>query len=275
MRCATRFAIVFTCVAAFTVSAQNMPTPYARSFCIKVQPGKNAEFMKLMTDVSKPVAQVHADAGEFSTRFLMRSVFPAGQEASCDYQLVTLYPGFPPDPNTTMAAATAYEKAHVAIKPSEFVAQRDAVSRLRRTELWRVREALGRPEKGNYVRHNFVKIDADNMGPWLNLESEVFKPVHQARIEMGAFKAWATVTLTMPGGSAMPYNAMTVDIYKDWASIATPAKYQEAFQKVGKGEMSAAFAQSAKLRGPFVRTELYEVVEVVTPRSASSASSAQ
>src|ERR1700736_1351654 len=83
MRCAVRFAFVFACVAAFTVSAQNtptqnMPTPFARSFCIKIQPGKNAEFVKLMADVSKPVAQIHADAGEFSARLLIRAVYPAG-----------------------------------------------------------------------------------------------------------------------------------------------------------------------------------------------------
>lgn len=205
----------------------------------------------------------------------MRAVYPAGMDAACDYELVTLYPGFPPDPKTAMAAATEYEKAHVAMKASDFVAQRDALSRLRRSELWHVRENIGIPETGNYVRHNYVKMQPDDMGPWLKLESETFKPVHQARIEMGAFKAWAVVTLSMPSGSEWPYNAMTVDIYKDWASIAAPTKYQEAFQKTGKGEMSAAFAQSLKLRGPFIRSELYEVVGVVTPRSASSASSGQ
>jgi hypothetical protein len=280
MRCAKRFAIAAACVAAFTVSAQNaaaqnVPTPFARSVCIKIQPGKNAEYMKLMTDVAMPVAQVHADAGEFSARFLMRTVYPAGMDAACDYEQVTLYPGFPPDPKTTMTAATAYEKAHIALKPSEFIAQRDAISRLRRSELWRVRGSLGIPEKGNYARHNYVKVQPDDMAPWLKLEEETFKPVHQARIDFGAFKGWALVTLVMPSGSALPYNAMTVDIYKDWSSIGAPSKYQEAFQKAGKGEMSAAFTQSAKLRGAFVRTELYEVVDVVTPRSGSRTSSGQ
>ncbi len=280
MRCAKRLAIASACVAAFTVSAQttstpNTPTPFARSFCIKIQPGKNAEYMKLMNDVSRPVAQVHADAGEFTARFLMRTVYPAGMDAACDYELVTLYPGFPPDPKTAMDAPTAYEKAHVAMKPSEFAAQRDALSRLRRSELWRVRGTLGIPEKGNYARHNYVKVQPDDMAPWLKLEEETFKPVHQARIDLGVFKGWALVTLAMPSGSALPYNAMTVDVYKDWSSIEAPAKYQEAFQKAGKGEMSAAFTQSTKLRGAFVRTELYEIIDVITPRSGSRTSSGQ
>src|SRR5438552_532172 len=51
--------------------------------------------------------------------------------------------GFPPDPKTLMPAATAYEKGHIAMKPSDFAAQRDAVSRLRKSELWRVRATVG------------------------------------------------------------------------------------------------------------------------------------
>ena len=101
-----------------------------------------------------------------------------------------------------MPAATAYEKAHVTMKPNDFASQRDAISRLRRSELWRIRAALGTPEVGNYVRHNYVKVQPDDMGPWLKLEQETLKPVHQVRIEMGAFKAWALVTLGMPSGSS-------------------------------------------------------------------------
>ncbi|MEO7142584.1 MAG: hypothetical protein ABI165_03690 [Bryobacteraceae bacterium] len=268
MKHRSRFAMALgLCVVSTTAVAQNATVPFAKSVCIKVQPGKDADFNRLVTDVLRPSAQVRADAGEFVTQFLMKSVYPAGMDAACDYTLVTLYKGFPPDPKAMMPLAAAFEKAHVAMKPSDVVGQRDAVSRLRRSELWMVRQSLGKIEVGNYARHNFVKVAPDDMTQWLTLESETFKPVHQARIDMGAFKGWALVTLAMPSGSALPYNAMTVDFYKDWASLAAPSQYQEAFQKTGKGEMSAAFAQSNRLRGAFVRTELDEVVGVVTPHS--------
>lgn len=268
-------AVTLTCAAGLVASAQNAPPQFARSFCIKVQPGKNAEFLKLMSDFSKPVAQVRADAGEFTARFLTRSIFPAGQEATCDFELVYFYPGFPPDPKTTMNGQTAYEKAHVSMKPAEFVAQRNAISRLRKSELWRIRSRIGSPEVGNYLRHNYVKVQPTDMGPWLKLEQDTLKPVHEQRIEMGAFKAWALTTLAMPSGSALPYNAMTVDVYKDWSALGAPSRYKEAFQKANKGEMSAAFTELTRLRGAFVRTELYEIVEVTAAHPGTRGASAE
>lgn len=56
-------AVVASLVAAGTLAAQNAPIAYARSFCIKVLPGKDAEYSKYMSEVSKPIQQVRADAG--------------------------------------------------------------------------------------------------------------------------------------------------------------------------------------------------------------------
>lgn len=253
------------CCGVSAMVAQTQSPGSARSLCIKVLPGKDADFRKLIADVTKPATQARADAGEVNLRIFMRSVFPAGTEAVCDYSLIDVYPGFPPDPKTTLTAEAAYAKGHVAMKPSEFATQRDAASRLRKTELWRVRDVLGSPATGNYLRQNFVKVAPENRAAWLKLEQETFKPVHQARMDSGAFKGWALLLLAMPSGSAQPYDAMTVDIYKDWASIDAPSKYDEAFKKVGKAAMDPAFAEAAKLRGAFVRTELYEVLDVIRP----------
>jgi hypothetical protein len=273
MRHSLCLAVVFTsCVAVSTLAAQNQPTPYARSLCIKVQPGKDAEWRKLVSDVSKPTAQVRADAGEFSTRLLLRAVFPAGLDAACDYNLVYLYPGFPPDPKTAMSADSAHEKAHVAMSQSDFAAKRDSLTRLRRTELWSIIDGIGTPELGNYLRLDYMKVQPGQGAEWVKAERETHKPLHQARVDLGALKGWTLTRLVMPSGSAQPYNAMTVNMFKDWAQIGGPAKYQEAFKKVYPGkDASEINAQTAKLRD-IVRTELYEVVDVTRPTHSTTTS---
>ena len=267
MRQSLCFVLVFASwVATDTLAAQDAQSvPYARSLCIKVQPGKDADFRKLMSDVSKPMAQVRADAGEFTDRLLLRAVFPAGMDAACDYMLAYVYPGFPPDPKKTMNADTAREKAHVAMSQSEFVAQRDALSRLRRTELWRLIDDIGTPEVGNYMRLDYMKVTPGHESEWIKMERETYKPLHQARIDLGVLRGWTVTTLAMPTGSALPYNAMTVNLFKDWAQIGAPPKTQEAFQKVYPNrDMSELTAQTAKLRD-IVRRELYEIVEIIRP----------
>ena len=155
---------------------------------------------------------------------------------------------------------------------SELVAKRDSLSRLRRAELWRIADGIGGPELGNYVRLDYMKVQPSQGAEWSKSERETYKPLHQARIEMGALKGWTLTTLMLPSGSGLPYNAMTVNTFKDWAQIGGPTKYTEAYQKVYPGkDMSALTAQMSKLRD-IVRTDWYEVVDVVRPARANATS---
>lgn len=252
------------------LAAQNPPVRYAQSACLKVQPGKDAEYLKFRDTVSKRTAQIRADAHEFAFQLFLRAAYPAGAEATCDYLVVSIHPGFPPDPKTRMPSETVFSKAQVSMQQSEFVAARDALVRLRKVELWRLLDAIGTPEPGNYLSQDYMKVQPANFADWLKMEQETYKPVHQARIELGALKGWALTTLMLPRGSALPYNAMTVNIHKDWASVANATKYTEAFAKTGKNFQETG-QQAAKLRD-LVRSDLYEVVDVIRPAATSTAS---
>ena len=268
MRSALGFGVLFSC-ALGSLAAQNQSTvsiPTIQALCIKVEPGKDAEYLRLMAEVAAPAAQVRANAGEFSNRLLMRSVYPAGSDAVCDYSVIYVYAGFPPDEKTILTQEAAYTKAHIAMKPTEFAAKSDAWTRLRKTELWNLTDTLGLPEVGNYLRENYVKMQAGSLAPWIRFEHDILKPVHRARLELGSLKGWGLMTLQMPTGSGLPYNAVTIDIYKNWAQVGVPTMYEEAFKKLGKkGDRETTLAEAAKLSGIFVRSELYEIVDVVTP----------
>jgi hypothetical protein len=193
----------------------------------------------------------------------LRAVFPAGMDAACDYMQVNLYPGFPPDPKTTMTPDAAHAKARVTMSQSEFLAQRDAASRLRKAELWRVLDRTGTPEVGNYMRLDYMKVQPGQRNEWIKSEQEIYKPIHKARIDLGGLKGWTLAALAMPSGSALPYDAMTVNMFKDWAQIGGPSKAQEAFQKVHPGKQaSQVYPDIEKLR-TIIRTELYEVIDVI------------
>lgn len=65
--CSTAVVLAFAAAAspAFAQNAADPPT--ARVYCIKVNPGKGAEFDAFLRDVSLPLAQVRADSGERSS----------------------------------------------------------------------------------------------------------------------------------------------------------------------------------------------------------------
>ena len=266
----TIITVLFTsCVSLSTAAAQSQ---YTRSLCIKVEPGKMAEYTKLQSDV-RPAALARANAGEFSGRLILRSAYPAGMEATCDFMSVTLYPGFPPDPKSTMPQDAVFEKAHVSMKPAEYTAALTSTGKLRKAELWRIQDSFGTPELGNYLRLDYMKVKPDDFSNWIKAEKETWKPLHQARAELGSLKGWALTTLSMPSGSALHYNAMTVNMFKDWAQIGMPTKYQDAAKKAFPGKDMTQILAQPSLRD-LVRTELYEVVDVIRP-GASATSTAK
>lgn len=262
-------AVLFSAGLAFTGFAQNMQTQYVQSLCIKVEPEKVAQFNKFHAD-TKPVFQARADAGEFSARVWLGAVYPAGMAATCDFMAVTLYPGFPPDPKSVMSLDSALQKAHLPMKASEYVETRGSTSRLRKSELWRHVDGFGNAEPGNYVRVDYMKVQPNNFADWMKMEREIYKPVHQARMEMGGVKGWVLATMVMPGGSSSPFNAMTVNIYKDWAQVGKPVNYTDAFKKAFPDKDAAQLtSRTASLRD-IVRSELFEVLEVTTRSGAPS-----
>jgi len=262
-------ALAFTSCAAMNAVAQNAPGPFAKTYCVKVEFGKEGEYFKLMTDVSKPMVQVLADNGEFSFRFLLHAAEPHGVDSPCDYILAYFYPGFPPDQKTTMSPIEASAKAHITMKWNDFTTRRDQLSRLRKTEVWKVASVIGGGEPGNYARLDYMKVQPDHNAEWMKMEQETFKPAHQARIDLGVRKGWILNTLMLPGGSSLPYNAVAINIFKDWAAIGEPQRSEDAFKKAHPGQdMNAALAKASKLRD-IVSSELYEIVEVVRPHSTT------
>src|SRR5579859_5560489 len=92
------FTIALTLFSAVALQAQQGALGYNRVSCLKVQPGKQAEFTQFESDVAKKLEQAEVDEGDFTSWQLWRVVFPTGEEARCDYIAVISYPGPPPAP---------------------------------------------------------------------------------------------------------------------------------------------------------------------------------
>lgn len=60
---------------------------------LKTAPGKGSDWLKMTREETMKVAQVRADAGEIVSWTLLRSVYPAGEEARADYVMRWLSTG--------------------------------------------------------------------------------------------------------------------------------------------------------------------------------------
>jgi hypothetical protein len=98
-------------------------------------------------------------------------------------------------------------------------AKRDQLSYLVSTEYWRVRDFVGGVTKGGYVRVNHYKTKPGMLADWTNGELSGWKPLAELMAKEMPGRGWGVYTLALPGGTSLPYNAMTVDLMPNWAAV--------------------------------------------------------
>jgi hypothetical protein len=250
------------CVSAAT--AQEQPT-YVQQFCVKAVANKSSALDAMMPDLAKYM-RVRVQDGELASWIALRAVIPAGASARCDYLLSYLYSGFPPEPKTREQAEAAFRKANIGISYSEMLAKRDAVSTLVSDDLFRgVAGGMAGPgsEKGSYVRVNLYKVKPGHtVAEWAKLETEGWKPFAEAIAKETPGFGWRVEALTMPSGSSLHYNAMTVDIFPSWTAAGQSYSAQ-MWSKVHPEMNFADYLSKVNDATDRYKAELYKTVEVV------------
>lgn len=260
-----RFAVLNS-LGLSMILAQN-PAPTTRDFCVKVQPGKGAEYEAMLHDVAAKLAQVTVDQGTASWWLAARAVVPAGSAARCDYHVVYGYPGFPPEGPPTAAQMDAdLQKANIKMTGAELSAKRGSLSTLANVDIWRSVARVGQPQKGSYIRVNLYKPKLGQLNEWAKLETEGWKPLAEAHAKDSPGSGWVASALLMPGGDGLHYNAMTVDIFPNWAAVGKGVPVSTLWPKVHADMPFADYMSHMATAVDRYRIELYQVVEMVPQR---------
>jgi hypothetical protein len=263
-------ALAAFCFSVGSAQTQTQPT-YVRDLCVKVAPGKNAEYSAFMRDVTAKMQQARIDAGEMAFWLLARAVVPAGTSAKCDYHSVSGFNGFPPETPTQAQTDATLKKANVKMTAADVAAKRDSLSSLVSLDIWRGIDSIGgAAAKGSYFRLNYFKVKPGQGSEWAKLETTRWKPLVDAYIKAGNTASWTVLGLALPAGESLPYNALTVDNFKDWATLGRGIGAGELWPKVHPNlTMSEYMDQLAKVSD---RHEIHvvQVVEVAGPKAAAS-----
>ena len=252
--------------------AQTQPAYYQTVACVKVTPGKSADFRQFVNDTSKKMAETRAKTGEIVSWSLLRSVMPAGAEARCDYMISTNYEGAPPKPSSAEDTARTLEKAGVKMTAAQYYAKRESLSRLVAMEMWRPRVRVGHPEKGNYVLLNHMAVH--NAADYYKFEMEVWRPLAEVLIKEGTQSAWQFSTLLFPGGTDVKYRAVSADIYPSWDAVFKSHDVEASFKKAHPDkDYNETMGSIPKLRDLAQRDLLVIEERVARPDSVVSTAS--
>ena len=186
-----RLFISAALVAAFSVSlsAQQAPNGYHTVACIKVKPGKEAEYRKWAAENGRKLQQANADSGRITTWFLLRSVMPQGSSAACDYLSVSIFPGAPPAPMGLDSMGAALKKAGLATSAQEYVDRRTSLTELVSNNMFQNQITVGSAQKGDYFIVNYMRVP--NMTNWLAYEKKVWQPMAESMAKDGVQRGWS------------------------------------------------------------------------------------
>jgi hypothetical protein len=247
--------------------AQDQPSGFHSVACLKLQPGKAREFREFTAAHTRKVMQAAADTGDFSGWYLVRSVFPVGTEARCDYYSVITYKGVPLPPLGGERFEAALKKSGVAMTAADYLAKRNTLATLVSSEMWRTAIQIAAPEKGDFMYMNSMKVH--NMNDWMGVEQKVWKPMAELWVKDGSMRAWMVNRAVLPSGTDLKYQAMTVDVFPSWESVFKPRSVSEIFKKIHPNlNMEETFERISKSRD-LARRELLTIEDKVVAAGAA------
>ena len=264
------FAATAVLSAVCGLQAQEPRPLHAAVYCVKALPGKAVEYEQFVTGVWRRVVQVRLDARRISGWTFSRAVTPAGEEARCDYLTTYFYEGPPPALEDTLSADL--KKAGLGMTAAELVARRGALSRLVVHERAVRAAGYGATGKGEFWQVNFMKPLPGKGAEFMEFERNVYMPLsHEAARSGHPRKAWGAWQILYPSGTGMAYDAVTVDVFRDWDSIWKVQTFpKEVVERVFPGRtLGELMAPLAGLRN-LVRRELYVVVDTLSSAPGKS-----
>lgn len=257
-------------LTAVGLNAQQQPAYYQAVTCIKVTPGKSAEYRQFVSETSKKMAEERVKAGEIVSWSFLRNVMPAGAEARCDYAIATTYQGAPAKPPASEDLGPALRKAGIKMTAAQYLEKRNLLGHLVAQEMWRPRANVGQPEKGHYVVLNRMAVH--NAADYYKFEMEVWRPLAEVLVKEGIQSGWQFATVMLPGGTDVKYAAMSADIYPSWEAVfKTRTNMEELFKKAHPDkDYQQTFAGMSKLRDLAQRELLVIEDRVAKPKSVIS-----
>jgi hypothetical protein len=257
-------------LSAGSALAQGQPElSTVRLYCVKVAPGKAADYEAFLRDVTVPLNQSRADAGEFEWFGAERAVVPAGSSARCDYVLAYRYKGTMPEEATNEQLGAAVKRAGLSLTAAQLVEKRSALLQLVAVEYWWIVDGAGPAwTKGSYVHVNYHNVRSGQWDEYVRLE-RTWKTNFEGWLKEGGKGSWGLVGLGMPSGDSQPYNAATLDVFPDWdAAVKAGPSLEASWPKAHPGvKFEDVEAQKDKVRSIPSRA-LLKLVESVERRTA-------
>jgi hypothetical protein len=206
--------------AAGAAHAQTPAQVYMLTRAIKVTPGKAGEFQKFYAGTVRKYHQARKDAGVELGWMLTRLVLPAGEEAPHHYVSTSYFSKFPQLDAGPESRAPMLQKAGVT--QEQFTAKINELTTLVSLTISLRIESVGAIEPGDFVHVSYMKAAPGKTAQYIDLESRIYKPIQQKRINEGLLSSWTFNRVLLPAGAEREFNFFTTNAVKKSEDLGNP-----------------------------------------------------
>ncbi len=232
----------------------------------KVKPGKTDAYTSLVkANMHKMLEKEFRDKQVLGWYFY-EVIMPAGELAPYDFVSVVISGNFGELVDNASTLKESYAAAFTNAPAQQFQnfsnQMQDCRSLVKR-EIYVHRGGINtKTPVSRYVQIDYMKPFDGKANDYVRMEKEIYYPIHQERIKLGALTDWGLYQRLLPYSETAESDFLTANFFNNPRSIIDP-KYEEAFNNMPNNidyiRLSAQIDQTRKL----VRSDVWKLVDYV------------
>ena len=230
------FSLPFIAIQAQEEEAP--PTLYHVVDYMKVEAG-HYENYRAVEKAWKKIHQANIKAGKYLFWELTGVLSPSGDNVEYNYITRVVCSG-----EAQLAAFYETEymptnwKSLLTAEEIEVVNGTNASRTRVKSEVWASIDAIYGKEVNKakiQVVNFFARPAGKTRADHIEMENDIWKPVHQARVDDGVLQGWLMAGKVLPFGNEVKYKEATIDLYTNLTEYMTPW-FEQYFKKVHPGK---------------------------------------
>ena len=232
---------------------------------MKVAPGGEDDYLKVEA-IWKKIHAANVKAGKYVGWELSSVIFPTVNSSEYNFVTRTVFRGAD-QLGESMENWSMPENLSSLLTPEELkmVDHTDEYRTMVKREVWTVVDMIssGEEDATKIVVFNYFKSpEGKGRGDHFRVEEDIWKPVHQSRIDAGEMQAWGVVNLELPWGDGYGYDSGSADGFRSVKEfLASGRTMFDHFGKAHPGKDADKLMAETDVNTNLVKSEIRKILD--------------
>ncbi|MES2796196.1 MAG: hypothetical protein V4683_09530 [Bacteroidota bacterium] len=257
--CAT---LIFTFISYFSISQTIAVIEF-----MKVPENGDANYIKMESEIWKPMHQKLVNDGKLLFWGLYAIPFPGGTNAEYQYATVRLFKDL-----AQSGGEWDFEKVFKAVHPKmdinvatkRTLDSRDLVKANRMSQ-WGAFFNEGNTFSNKFMTVVYINVKEGKNAEYRNIEKTMWEPMHRMEMAKGKREGWQGWALDMPWGTKNHFNHVAVDFYKDWAQFTKVLPESDYMNAAGGKKFEDIIKATNEVESVYLTEEWHLIDETKNP----------